>query len=110
MRVHVPKSFRVIMTGPEGDYELACGALADDPWEGWINTEIAGVRMRWPVEQVVDDGSGPEVGGLTIGTKDVWGDVFWYSLCPAGDPPHIDYFGNQVLWRRDIGKFAPEVK
>jgi len=98
------------MTGLEGDYELACGPSADDPWEGWINTEIAGVRMRWPIEWVCNDGSGLEFAGLTTGTKNVWGDVFWYSLGPAANPPCIEYFGNQVLWRRDTRKSDPKIK
>ena len=44
------------MSGPEGPYELACRPLNDDSWEGWIEVEIAGVRMGWPLERVDDRG------------------------------------------------------
>ena len=110
MRVHVPRPFRMIMSRPEGPYQLTCLPFDDDPWKGWIAVQIAGRRMGWPVQTVHDNGSGPEIGGLTIGTFEIWGDVFWYSLQPHAEPPRIDYFGNRALWRSDVGGNALDAR
>ena len=55
------------------------------------------LSMRWPIFVADEDGT---CSGLTVGSEEIWGDVFWWQLEP-GPPGTIDYYGNGVLVRTD---------
>jgi hypothetical protein len=88
------------MQGPEGAYEL--DFQRSDEWDGQMDVIIAGVAMRWNVDNVeqYDDGS-MALGGLTQGSESLWQDCFWFQLYLNPMPVRIEYWGNQVLLRTD---------
>lgn len=93
------------MHGPEGDYELAFEPT--DDWDGVVYVAIAGLKTRWSVEAVDRDEVAVTLSGMTAGCHDLWNDEFWFVLAPWADPPTITYWGNQVVWRTDVGSEGP---
>jgi hypothetical protein len=110
MRVHVPQPFSINMAGPHGPYELACSPLNDDPWEGSIATVISGVSILWSIEETVVEEDGLCLIGLTNDPVDVWRDTYLFLLWPEANPPRIEYYGGQGLWRCDLAEGAPIVR
>lgn len=95
-----PASFDLSVTGPEGSYRLIYTAGGDE--EGSIEVEIAGVTMTWFVEVVSQNDDGVTLSGMTTGSQSIWQNQFWFELRPEANPPRIEYWGNQVLWRTDL--------
>ena len=61
MRTTVPPPFDRSFSGPEGPYVIRFHQT--DEWDGLIDVSIAGVDMRWNV----DDADREEDGGLVLG-------------------------------------------
>jgi hypothetical protein len=101
MRIKAPWAFDMTMSGPEGEYTLSYAPI--DGWDGEISVTIAGIEMTWPVFTVTRKNVGLCLGGMTTGTVELWNDTFWFELWPELDIPRIDYWGNQVIWRSDVG-------
>ncbi|WP_144439918.1 hypothetical protein [Methylobacterium sp. AMS5] len=102
MRTTVPHAFRMSFDSVDGPYEIIFQPI--DDWDGIIDISISGMSMRWDVVSAVKDEDGSVfLGGMTSGTEELWGDVYWFSLDFENIPPVIDYWGNCVLWRQDKG-------
>ena len=87
--------------GPDGPYEAIYDPDAENSDEGRVT--IVGLStepLSWGPYICNRSSGGWEVGGISHGTKEVWGDVYWFSLFTCG-PPRIEYWGNQVLIRID---------
>lgn len=97
------------MIGSEGPYKLACSPANDDPLEGYIETEISGVRMLWSIEEANDDDSSLCLIGLTNEPVDVWKDTYLFMFWPEADPTRIEYHGMEGLWRRDFSEGETKV-
>lgn len=100
MRTTVPAAFSLAFAGPEGRYTIQFEPT--DEWDGAIDLSIGGVTMRWHVVDADrEDGGAVVLGGMTDGSKPLWGDVLWFELRFSDMPPLIRYWGNQVVWRED---------
>jgi hypothetical protein len=101
MRVTEIRSLTAKYVGPEGPYVIRF-APSQEGWDGTIDVEIAGKAMRWSVEAIDRGEGGLTVSGMTA-TADVWGDSFWFEAVIEPCPGHITYWGNQLIWRTDLG-------
>jgi hypothetical protein len=99
MRAKAPATFEACFKGPEGRYCIRY-ALIDD-WDGSIAVSIAGIKLAWPVETVEKEGDLVRICGLTHGTRELWGDVFWFELICRTDPECIRYWADRKIWRQD---------
>src|SRR4029453_15640820 len=61
MRTTVPPPFSMSFIGPEGPYTIQFHPTGE--WDGVINVSMAGIEMRWDV----DDADRGEAGGLVLG-------------------------------------------
>lgn len=101
MRTTVPAAFNLDFVGPEGVYTIHFRPT--DDWDGVIDVSIDGRPLRWHVVSAEKEADGTTVlGGMTDGTKPLWGDMFWFELRFADAPAVIRYWGDQVLWREDV--------
>ena len=67
MRTTVPEAFSISFTGPEGPY--AGHFQPTDEGDGIIDVTIAGLAMRWSVDDADREGGGGIVlGGMTSGS------------------------------------------
>ena len=98
MRSKAPPSFEASFIGSGGRYEIAYEPT--DDWEGRIETTIDGVSMVWPVDNVEKDDV-LHLCGLTHGSQEIWGDIFWFELIVDGSPKLIRYWGDQVISHED---------
>ena len=100
MRTTVPSAFGMSFIGPEGPYDVRFQPHGE--WDGIIDVSIAGVEMRWDVDQADrEKGGGLVRGGMTRGTESLWNDQFWFELRLDDTPPVIRYWGDKVVWRED---------
>ena len=107
MRTKMPAAFSATLTGPDGVYELAFRPL--DEWDGVIEVTIAGEAMTWHVVRGDEEEDGTvSISGMTGGSDVVWRDQFWFELVMKPEPIHINFWGNQVLWRRDSAEGADD--
>jgi hypothetical protein len=91
--------FRARFVGPEGDYGVEFTPTNDD---GSIKATIIGAPMTWRVDFVgLNEGGDVVLGGLTRGSEAVWGDCYWFRVKADAGAPCIEYWGDQVLWRKD---------
>jgi len=96
--VDCPDAFEAAFVGPDGEYRLAYRLNADS---GLIETKIGGVEMTWIVDFVEKTAEGHwELGGLTRGSQDVWGDTYWFEMRTAAGAP-LNLWGDQILLRSD---------
>jgi hypothetical protein len=102
--------FSAGFSGSEGDYKVVF--VPNDAGEGLVQTTIGVTPMAWNVDFVGLDESGEVVlGGLTRGSTVIWGDIYWFSIQAKADAPWIEYWGDQVLWRKDLASMiAPRVR
>lgn len=91
--------FEVTFRGADGDYVARYVPGLDD---GGIEVVILGQPMRWPVETLEETATGFALSGLTLGSKPLWGDVYWFVL-QTGDVPRVEYWADRVLIRSDLG-------
>ncbi len=100
MRTTVPPPFDQSFSGPEGPYVIRFHPT--DEWDGIIGVSIAGVDMRWNVDDADREKDGGLVlGGMTSGSNALWNDQFWFELRLDDTPPVIRYWGDKVVWRED---------
>jgi hypothetical protein len=104
MRVKSGSAFKIMLTGVDGRYELAYRPI--DEWAGVIDVTIKGLAMSWHAVHFEEVEGKRSVGGMTVGSDEIWGDQFWFELWPDTIPVRIDYFGDRVLWRSDFGPTA----
>ncbi|WP_036051053.1 hypothetical protein [Bradyrhizobium sp. Tv2a-2] len=85
--------------GPEGNY-----AVEFTPTNGLgsIKTTIGDAAMTWHVDFVgLNEGGDVILGGITTGSQAVWGDCYWFEVEADAGARSIEYWGDQVLWRKD---------
>lgn len=100
MRTTVPQAFSMSFAGPEGPYIIHF--RPSDEWDGTINVTIAGLAMRWSVDDAdLEEGGGKVLGGMTSGSDELWNDTYWFELRLADTPPVIRYWADKVIWRED---------
>ena len=86
--------------GSEGHYQVAFHPT--DAWDGRIDVSIGKHEMTWQVMNAEREaGGGLILGGMTNGSSDLWGDLFWFELRLDDSPPVIRYWGDRVVWRED---------
>lgn len=94
-----PPPFAVRVLGPTADYEIA---YLSDSGRGRLSVSgLTAEPLIWFVdysEPTAEDGW--ELGGISHGTKPLWGDVYWFSLF-LGTRRRIEYWGDRVLLRTD---------
>ncbi|WP_197427472.1 hypothetical protein [Bradyrhizobium retamae] len=58
--------------------------------------------MTWYVDFVgLNEGGDVVLGGITTGSQAVWGDCYWFEVEANAGARCIEYWGDQVLWRKD---------
>jgi hypothetical protein len=88
-------------SGSEGDYKVLF--VPTDAGNGIMNTTIGVTPMVWHVDFVGLDENGEVVlGGLTHGSTAIWSDIYWFNIQAKANAPWIEYWGDQVLWRKDL--------
>jgi hypothetical protein len=93
------QSFVARFVGPEGDYAVV---FTPTNGHGSINTTIVGTHMTWHVDFVgLNEGGDVVLGGITRGSETVWGDCYWFRVEAWAGAPYIEYWGDQILWRKD---------
>lgn len=100
MITKVPPAFKMTFCGPEGQYRFNYAPIGE--WDGQIDVMIADIAMSWPgLAAHQDDGGKVALGGSTTGSKEIWGDTFWFELRYQDDPPIVRYWADRVIWRED---------
>lgn len=89
------------MAGPTGPYELTFSRNSD---EGELQARLPGGVLCWHVETSERAGGEWLLGGLTRGTREIWGETYWFEL-RTGASARIDYFA-QTLVRSDYAVAA----
>ena len=98
------KTFSANFSGSEGDYKVAF--VPTDAGEGIMETTIGITPMIWPVDFVGLDENGEVIlGGLTHGSMALWGEIYWFNIQAKTNAPWIEYWGDQVLWRKDLAAY-----
>ncbi|MEM6826747.1 MAG: hypothetical protein AAF553_02270 [Pseudomonadota bacterium] len=103
-RIKSPPSFVAHFEGPEGKYAISY--QPQDVWDGVIETEIGGQPMFWGADAIHREAGQVSIGGMSYGTEELWGDVFWFEIVLDGDllPKQINYWGETGtgVWRTDV--------
>jgi hypothetical protein len=99
MRTTVPPEFDLSFSGPEGPYVVHFKPAGE--WDGIIDVSIAGLDMRWNVDDARNENGIRVLGGMTSGSESLWNDQFWFELRLDDTSPVIRYWGNKVVWRED---------
>jgi len=74
MRTTVPQAFRISFIGREGPYAIQFRPTGE--WDGVIEVTVAGLAMRWSVEDAgSEEGGGTVLGGMTTGSDEIWNDT-----------------------------------
>jgi hypothetical protein len=102
MRIKAPQEqFERVFASPDGPYTILYGPV--DEWDGQITMTIRSVKVEGAVPRVEQEPDGGRVlMGMTAGFHELYQDEFWFILRPDSTAATIEYWGNQILWRRDV--------
>ncbi|WP_133769688.1 hypothetical protein [Enterovirga rhinocerotis] len=99
MRTMVPRAFDLTFSSEDGPYRIGFEPVGE--WDGLIEASIGGVAMRWSVDSAEQEDGAVLLGGMTSGSWQLWGRVFWFELRLDDRPAIIRYWDDRFVWRED---------